>query len=237
MVLRLPRGKGPAMSDNEYARRVWAESHLPKLVTTSQAIEMFGQKNFKGLRTTLVRNGVECYFFKQWPGTVFYDYEQTLIVANEYLLENPHLSSIVTAPVKPADTASKMLPRFQAKRFDMPEHGWTEEQFLAQWSIAALVRPLRDILSRAPSIYNMKAKDAYALIRIIVDPSDSTYGTSGYRLDKNAFVNAVREIAPNQGAEKKLMDVTIRMYQTTNIGKLDPIQVVRVIYELLASKS
>ncbi len=224
------------MNQHELERRKWAESHQPRLTTNSQAVEMFGLKTFSSLRTVLNKNGVECYFFKQWVGAIFFDYHQTLAVADDYLQANPHLTRIVPLELESVVVRAKQLPRYSPNRFDIPEHGWTTDQFLDQWSIDNMKRPIKDILTRAPSVYKMKSKDAYSLIRILIDPSDTGYRISGYKLDQMMFVNAIADIASDASSRKKLTEVTLLLYRTTSIGTLDPSHVVRVIYELLSTK-
>jgi len=223
------------MNQNELERRKWAESHQPRLTTNSQAVEMFGLKTFSGLRAVLNQSGVECYFFKQWSGTIFYDYHQTLAVADDYLIANPHLTRIEPLELEAVVVPAKQLPRYSPNRFDIPEHGWTTEQFLDQWSIDNMKSPIKDILKRAPSVYKMKSKDAYSLIRILIDPTDTSYRISGYKLDQMMFVNAIADIASDASSHKKLTEVTLLLYRTTSIGTLDPYHVVRIIYELLST--
>ena len=223
------------MNKNELERRKWAESHQPRLTTNSQAVEMFGLKTFSGLRTFLNQNGVECYFFTKWTGTIFYDYHQTLAVADVYLLANPHLTRITPLELESVVVRPKQLPRYNPNRFDIPEYGWTTEQFLDQWSIDNMKSPIKNILKRAPSLYKMKSKDAYSLIRILIDPTDSSYRISGYKLDQMMFVNAIADITSDASSHKKLTEVTLLLYRTTSIGTLDPSHVVRVIYELLST--
>ncbi len=223
------------MNKNELERRKWAESHQPRLTTNSQAVEMFGLKSFSELRTVLNKNGVECYFFKKWSGTIFYDYRQTLAVADDYLLANPHLTRIAPLELESVVVRAKQLPRYSPNRFDIPDHGWTTDQFLDQWSIDNMKSPIKDILKRAPSVYKMKSKDAYSLIRILIDPTDTSYRISGYKLDQMMFVNAIADTAPDACSRKKLTEVTLTLYRTTSIGTLNPSIVVRVIYELLST--
>lgn len=224
------------MNKHELERRKWAESHQPRLTTNSQAVEMFGLKTFSDLRSVLNKNGVECYFFRKWVGTIFFDYHQTLAVADDYLQANPHLTRITPLELESVVVRPKQLPRYSPNRFDIPEYGWTTEQFLDQWSIDNMKSPIKDILTRAPSVYKMKSKDAYSLIRILIDPTDSSYRISGYKLDQMMFVSAIADIAPDASSSKKLTEVTLPLYRTTSIGTLDPSHVVRVIYELLSTK-
>lgn len=227
---------------------MWAAQQDPELVTNDQALEMFGHKSFDGFRRFLTLNGVENYTNARWPNSRFYNKSQIVVVANQYLEDNPsrrdraeklsnHADdrvyddlSVITSPPSKKRSELNTFKKF------IPDYKWSKEQFLDYWDGQLNYGAAIDILDRAPSIFRMKSYDAFALVRILSNSPVKEYGgIPGYRMDRLIFSRAVHNYAKDKAQEKQLMDIVMKLYATTEICKLPPFEVVAVIHELISS--
>jgi hypothetical protein len=227
------------LSTNEKRRRLWAASHVPELVTTEQALEMFGHRSFTGFKRFMEISGVKSYNFKIWPNSTFYAKAEIVTVAEQYLRDNPQRQKNVD---KLAIRASKLgmntpeVPNLKQLNRFVPDRGWSKEQFLEYWGSVLDLGATLDIMDRAPSVFLMRSKEAYVLIATLTNSTTQIYGGFvGYRMDRSIFVGQARQICKNPNLLKKLVIVINDLHKRTDIGKLDPELTVRVIYELMQS--
>lgn len=239
------------LSNNERQRRLWAAEQDPELVTNDQALEMFGHKSLDGFRKFLELNGVDAYSNSKWPNSRFYNRRQVEQVAYQYLEDNPRFrtkaESLMAKSVEEVHAQNNDIYVLPAKSSRVrkelatftkfiPDYNWNEQQFLEYWEGQLNYGATTDILRRAPSIYKMKAYEAFALVRILTNSPIKDYGgIPGYRLDKVVFAKAVRSVAKSKSEQAKLMDITMKLYAQTELCKLPPYEVVPVIRELLIS--
>lgn len=221
------------MISDERVWRIWANMQTPRLVTTKQAMGLFGFSSPVGFRKYLLDNSIHEFTISRYPHTLFYNRREVEKLATEYLDAN----SNIHYEFAPSDgSPSGDVSQYQLFSYP-PQSGWTAQEFLSAWGKDLGVAATAELLELAPTLLRFVPADAYHLIGILLECDSSGIEHSGFRLHHTMFTRVIADLTADRLQASKLRRAVLGLYYSTDIGKLNPDYTVRVIYELMISNT
>ncbi len=221
------------MISDERGWGIWADMQTPRLVTTKQAMGLFGFSSFVGFRKYLLDNSIHEFTISRYPHTLFYNRREVAILAAEYLDAN----SNTHYEFAPSDgSPSGDISKYQLFSYP-PESGWTAQEFLSAWGKDLGLAATTELLELAPTLLRFVPVDAYHLIGILLECDRSDIEHSGFRLHRAMFTRVIADLTDDKLQASNLRRAVLSLYYSTDIGKLNPDYTVRVIYELMVSNT
>jgi hypothetical protein len=236
----VPSKQEKSDDDCEQRRRDWAALQNPELVTTQQAVEMFGRVNFPEFKKFLSDNGIGAKVAPNFRAAFFYEKSKVAILAVEYLISHPP-SSRVGRKYKTEKIAESCLGLIRK----LPEKGWNIQEFIDCWQSDSDCKVAKELIARSISIQLFTPEEAYNFIKMIARLNGHHYRILGNKYDYLYFRKAIVDYVAFQrskGLEIKREDVafvkdfSLKVYNTTDMGVFNPYIAVAVLFELRLSR-
>jgi hypothetical protein len=237
----MPSNDESQIDEREMRRRYWAARQTPELITTKQAIELFGRISFPNFKSFLSEKGIGAKIVPGFRGAYFYDKATIEATAAKYLADYPVSSR---AGKKQEDKVVINTTAGLIRK--LPETGWSFDDFLYAWSYDYESAAAQDIISRAPSLRHLSPMDAYDLIKVLLHLNGQRHRVIGQRYDvmyiRRAFSEYIQgKISSGENISQEdvsfVRDFIFSTYNTTDLGVFEPKIVVAVVFELRLSRN
>ena len=234
------RNKPSEAEIREKERRDWAALQIPELVTTQQAVKMFGRISFPKFKEFMSVNGIGAKVFHPFTNAFFYDKAEVQEAAEKYLKINP--------PKGRANIKNKVFESDSPSYVGfgrIPEKNWTHDQFMQAWGNTLYAESASDLLYRAKSFYKLKPVEAFNLMLLLINLNGRPHRVFGYKADAISFKKAVKSYdahMSNIGSPILAEDVSfvrnlaLSLHRNTDIGVFNPDIVIAILFELRTSR-
>lgn len=224
----------------EKKRRDWAALQVPELVTTQQAVRMFGRISFPKFREFMSVNGIGAKVFHEFTNAFFYDKAEVAEAAEKYLKVNPpkgraNIKNKVLEPDSPSYVGFGRIP----------DRNWTYDQFMLAWGKTLYANSAADLLNRAKSFYKLKPVEAFNLMLLLIHLNDKPHRVFGFKVDAISFRKAVKNYVAHQRSHGIsileedvyfVRDLALSLHRNTDIGVFNPDIVIAILFELRTSR-
>ncbi len=213
--------------EREKRRQDWAARQDPELVTTQQALAMFGRSSYAGFADFMKLNDVIPVRSSGFFSSNFYIKSEV-----EKLVLRGAMSPKrgVGRPVGSVNSAGSRIT-FET----MKDGHWTKEEFIVAWGSTADVDKAQALLDRAPSFMKLAPIEAYQLMLILLNLGGRDFRLIGGKVDRRTYDKYVGAISKDKKEYSDLIKIIHGLYRSTDIGALDPKVVVSILYELMTT--
>lgn len=222
------------MPTTEERRREWAAQQNPELLTSRQALESFGTTYFPKFAKYLEDNGVARITVKDFPKSVFYNKSHIELLKIKYFEENPTKNR----KVKPRSNYRTYIDKIVVSSYaKLPKTGWTVEQFMSVWGEQNGRNSIQDILERSQTIRSFEPEVAQKFLMALTRLGGGNYLIPGFRFDRSYFLDQLKIISTSDDEYRQLAKILTGLYNSTEIGKFDPVLVAKILRELFLSNT
>jgi hypothetical protein len=216
----------------EERRREWAALQNPELVTTQQALQILHRKNGAGFSDFMKENNVTPQRHAGFISANFYVKEEVEKLAERLFLKGHVFTRSVKKSYKSAEKPSPKRVTFES----MKDGKWTIEEFIEAWGAGDTSHQVESLISRAPSILKLSPLEAQQLLLLLSRLGGPNFRITGFKYDKVYFLREIRKQVKDDNERRKLAQIMDSLYESTDIGVFDPSLLVKILYELMASK-